>query len=67
LRQFHQKLNMNDHSQPMDNSTELVRKLGAFLSIGEITAMGNRAGSLLESAHFPGPDPDRRHYPWPAV
>ena len=67
LLQFRQQLTLKTGLQPEDNPSELVRNLSAHLSHEEITAVAQRADLLLESAHFPDPDPDRRHYPWPAV
>jgi len=47
--------------------SELTAVLQKFISPGEIKALATRTGQLIETNHFPEPDPQRRPYPWPPV
>ena len=67
LRQFRHLLDINDNTQPGAVPSELVTSLSDYLSSAEISAIAQRSDPLLDSARFPDPNPDRRHYPWPAV
>ncbi|MCK5430508.1 MAG: SCO1664 family protein [Anaerolineales bacterium] len=67
LRQFRHLLDINANTQPGAVPSELVTSLSAHLSSAEISAIAQRSDLLLDSARFPDPNPDRRHYPWPAV
>ena len=67
LRQFRKLLTIDNDLQPGAKTSQLVRNLSVFLSNEEISAVAQRTERLLESAQFPDPDSDRRHYPWPAV
>ena len=42
-------------------------RLTDYLSAAEIAALLQRADYLVKTGRFPYPDPDRRHYPWPAI
>jgi len=41
--------------------------LRPLLSAREIDALRRRADALVADGHFPAPDPDEYHYPWPLV
>jgi len=41
--------------------------LASLLSPDEIDALRQRADDFLADGHFPVPDPDHHHYPWPLV
>ena len=41
--------------------------LGDLLSSPEVAAVRRRAARLVSTGHFPVPDPDTHHYPWPLV
>ena len=65
LRQFRELFTRDP--QPRTSPSELERNLVSYLSIEEISALVQRTDFLLETALFPNPDPNRRHYPWPTV
>jgi uncharacterized repeat protein (TIGR03843 family) len=67
LRQFRNSLNINGDTQPKAAPSELVTSLRSHLNSAEINAIAHRSDLLLDSIRFPDPNPDRRHYPWPAV
>ena len=43
------------------------QEIKLYLSAGEIRALKRRAERLVESGHFPSPDPYRRPFPWPQL
>jgi hypothetical protein len=45
----------------------LFMSLAQFLGLEEISALENRARTLIERPVFPQPDPERRPFPWPLV
>ncbi len=59
LVRFNQKLK--------SKSNKLLIKLKMLLNDEELDSLGNRTALLIQSAHFPDPDQDRRSYPWPIV
>lgn len=67
LEAFHLDLDAGLNPAGQQPGSQLVEALLTHLSQREITALARRAGNLLASGCFPGPDPDRRHYPWPPV
>lgn len=67
LRQFQKLLNINGEYQSLVVPSELVTNLSAHLRIPEIRAIAQRSNIIIDSSKFPDPNPDRRHYPWPAV
>jgi uncharacterized repeat protein (TIGR03843 family) len=67
LLRFRNLLNINGEFQTPAAPSELMSKLSDHLSVSEIRAMTQRIDMLLDSSKFPDPNPDRRHYPWPAV
>lgn len=67
LHQFQKLIHMNGDDQSLIEPSRLVTDLNAHLSIAEIRAIAQRSETILNSSKFPDPNPDRRHYPWPAV
>jgi hypothetical protein len=65
LENFRRKLEPNQASKSGSNPLPFVSRLSQYLTQGEINALGKRIDRLLSSGIFPGPDPNRRHYPWP--
>jgi uncharacterized repeat protein (TIGR03843 family) len=65
LGQFRKELDNRHSSKPGDNLSPFVSRLCPYLSQGELTALGKRIDQLLSKGIYPGPDPNRRHYPWP--
>ncbi len=63
LKRILQELNVN----PEVEASQLSTHLHQYLNKGEVKALANRAQSLIDSGCFPGPQPDRRPYPWPAI
>ena len=51
------------HKEP----ESLSARLRKYLLAGEVRALLTRAQNLVESAHFPTPDPKRRQFPWPQL
>jgi uncharacterized repeat protein (TIGR03843 family) len=67
MQRFRDLLTLNGMDQSTAGSSYLVAELSAHLNASEIIAITNRIDTLLYNSKFPDPNPDRRHYPWPAV
>jgi uncharacterized repeat protein (TIGR03843 family) len=50
-----------------DDPSELAQGLMAYISQAEVRSLAKRAERLASVGRFPGPDPDRRPYPWPQL
>ena len=55
---------LDDVARVADSPLGALRRL---LSANEVDAVRRRAAALVEDGHFPAPDPDEYHYPWPLV
>jgi uncharacterized repeat protein (TIGR03843 family) len=62
IRSFSDRVMNNQEDQG-----ELVRDLQKYLSKEEISALGRRAEDLIANQNFPGPDQNRRYFPWPEI
>jgi hypothetical protein len=62
ISSFHQQLMSRNGGE-----SDLVIQLRKYISSREIIAMAFRAERLISGGVFPGPDPHRRHYPWPQL
>jgi len=51
----------------LEAPSELLAKLGTYLSPEEITALINRTKALISCKEFPFPPKDRRAYPFPPI